>query len=66
MLIPREYKWVRIYCQLKAVEIEGNGRFDRSKVTQDMIFRTAQQIMKTYKLRYEHCDWWTVYQVSLE
>lgn len=65
MLIPREDRLVRIYCQLSEVKPGSDGRFDRSKIHPGMILNAAQKIMSPYYLKYKHCDWWTVYQVSL-
>ena len=65
MLIPREDRLVRIYCQLSEVKPGSDGRFDRSKINPDMILNAAQKIMSPYYLEYKRCDWWTVYQVSL-
>lgn len=64
MIIPREDKLVRIYCQLSSVKPGSDGRLDRSQITPDSILRAAQNILKPYKLEYKHRDWWTVYQVS--
>ena len=66
MLIPREGRLVRLYCQLKKIEIGQEARFDRSKITEETIFKTAQEIFKPYTLEYKYCDNWTVYQVRLE
>ena len=64
MLIPRENKLVRIYCQLSTITPGQDGRFDRSQVSQESIFEAAKRIMSPYTLEYKYCDWWTVYQVS--
>ena len=66
MLIPREDRLVRIYCQLSEVKPGSDGRFDRSSIKPDMILKAAQKIMSPYELEYKHCDWWTTYQVSLD
>ena len=63
MLIPREGKLIRIYCQLNEITSGQGCRFDRSKITEQTIFHTAQEIMKPYTLGYKYCDNWTVYQV---
>ena len=63
MLIPREDRLVRIYCQLSAVTSGSDGRFDRSQITLDTILKAAQKILRPYKLEYKYRDWWTVYQV---
>ena len=63
MIIPRENKMVRIYCQLSEVKAGTDGRFDRSKVSPGRILKAAQGILSPYKLEYSFCDWWTSYQV---
>lgn len=63
MIIPRENKLVRLYIQLKEVTTDASGRADRSKISPDIIFKAARDIIRPYKLDYEYCDWWTAYQV---
>ena len=63
MVIPRENKLVRIYCQLSQVGPGIDGRVDRSKVTPERILKAAQSILFPYKLEYKSCVWWTSYQV---
>lgn len=63
MVIPRENKLVRIYCQLSELEPGIDGRIDRSKVTPEGILKAAQNILYPYKLEYKYCAWWTSYQV---
>ncbi|KAJ9306197.1 hypothetical protein DTO217A2_4313 [Paecilomyces variotii] len=63
MVIPREDKLVRLYIQLTTTE-KGGGQHDRSKITPDMILKSAQKIMAPYKIDYEHCSWWTAYQIG--
>ncbi|KAL8950890.1 MAG: hypothetical protein Q9222_003107 [Ikaeria aurantiellina] len=64
MIIPREDRLVRIYCQLSAMALGSDGRFDRSSITPDTILSAAQRILRPYKLEYKHRDWWTVYQIG--
>ncbi|ROW00013.1 hypothetical protein VPNG_08352 [Cytospora leucostoma] len=64
MVIPRENRLVRLYIQLKQVTPDASGRADRSKITPDLIFGAARNIMKPYQLDYEYCDWWTAYQIG--
>ena len=64
MVIPRENKLVRLYIQLTEVNKAG-GQVDRSKITPEMILKSAQKILSPYKLTYNYCDWWTAYQVCL-
>lgn len=56
MIIPRENRLVRLYIQLKEVSA-GGGRVDRSKITPDFIFKTAQRIISPFQLAYHYCDW---------
>lgn len=63
MVIPRENKLVRLYIQLQSTEV-GGGKADRSKITPDMILKSAQRILHPYTLTYEYCDWWTAYQIG--
>ncbi|TDZ15578.1 Phenol hydroxylase [Colletotrichum orbiculare MAFF 240422] len=63
MIIPRENRMVRLYIQLKEVSA-GSGRVDRSQITPDFIFKSAQKIFSPYKLEYHYCDWWTAYQIG--
>ncbi|EPS45902.1 hypothetical protein H072_107 [Dactylellina haptotyla CBS 200.50] len=63
MVIPREKRVVRLYIQLKEVS-EGGGAIDRSKVTPEQILKAAQKIIAPYKLEYEHCGWFTAYQIA--
>ncbi|KZL72059.1 fad binding domain-containing protein [Colletotrichum incanum] len=63
MIIPRENRIVRLYIQLKEVSA-GGGRVDRSQITPDFIFKSAQKIFSPYKLEYHYCDWWTAYQIG--
>ncbi|TDZ34927.1 Phenol hydroxylase [Colletotrichum spinosum] len=63
MIIPRENRMVRLYIQLKEVSA-GSGRVDRSQITPDFIFKSAQKVFSPYKLEYHYCDWWTAYQIG--
>lgn len=66
MLIPREDKLVRLYVQLQTQTFakEGEPRFDKSIYTQAHILEIANTILSPYRLTYEYCDWWSVYQVG--
>ena len=63
MVIPRERKLVRLYIQVNEVNRTGKG-VDRSEITPEIILGAAQKIMAPYKLTYDHCDWWTAYQIG--
>lgn len=62
MIIPREGKLVRLYCQI--MEVPNGGRIDRSAINPEMILKQAQKIFAPYKLSYKHCDWFTAYQIG--
>ena len=62
MIIPRENKLTRIYCQLR--EISEENRVDRASIFPEMILSRVQQIMKPYHLEYRHCHWHTAYQIG--
>lgn len=65
IVIPRERKLVRLYIQLKEIEVVGM-QVDRSQITPEMILRAAQRIMSPYKIIYDYCEWWTAYQVGTD
>jgi phenol 2-monooxygenase (NADPH) len=67
MIIPRENRLTRLYIQLKVTSdaSAGNtGRVDRSTITPETILQAARKIIAPYKLSYQHCDWWTAYQIG--
>ena len=49
MMVPREDKLVRIYCQLNEIKPGQDGRLDRSKITQGVILKAAQKILHPCK-----------------
>ena len=49
MMVPREDKLVRIYCQLNGIKPGQDGRLDRSKVTPSVILNAAQKILHPCK-----------------
>lgn len=63
MVIPRERKLVRLYIQLKEIEVV-EQQVDRSQISPEMILRSAQKILSPYKLTYDYCEWWTAYQIG--
>lgn len=66
MIIPREKKLVRIYCQLNQIgPVIDDRRIDRSGITPERILKAAQDILYPFKLEYTYCAWWTSYQVRL-
>ncbi|OAA65798.1 Monooxygenase, FAD-binding protein [Niveomyces insectorum RCEF 264] len=66
MVIPRENKLVRLYIQITTTEKlgEASSRADRSKITPEVILKSAQKIMAPYTLTYRKLDWWTAYQIG--
>ena len=62
MTVPRENKLIRLYIQLK--EVSEDQTFDRSNVTPEFLLRVAQNIIAPYELTYQHCDWWSLYQIG--
>ncbi|OAL20985.1 hypothetical protein AYO22_08405 [Fonsecaea multimorphosa] len=63
MTVPRENRLVRFYIQLAETGSEGDD-FDTAKVTLEMIAQKAAKILSPFHLRYEYCDWWSVYTVG--
>lgn len=64
MVIPRENDLVRFYVQLQEVKTDSSGRADRSQITPEIILKAAQKVLAPYTLTYEHCHWWTAYQIG--
>ena len=62
MTVPREGRLVRLYIQL--MEVGEDQALNRSRVTLQSLFRAAQKIIAPYKLEYQHCDWWSLYQIG--
>ncbi|KAF7957348.1 hypothetical protein EAE96_002933 [Botrytis aclada] len=62
MVIPRENKLVRLYIQITTAEV--GSKIERWSINPKMILDSAQKIIAPYKLDYEHCDWWTAYQIG--
>lgn len=62
MIIPRENKLVRIYCQL--AQAPSGLRINRSDITPEVILEQARKILAPYKISYKHCDWFTAYQIG--
>lgn len=62
MIIPRENKIVRVYCQM--AQTSNGARIDRSAITPEAILEQARKIIAPYNLSYKHCDWFTAYQIG--
>lgn len=57
---------VRLYVPVQKIEASaaGEGRFDRSKITLEMIKGRVQAIFAPYTFDFLICDWWTAYQIG--
>ncbi|KAK5169329.1 uncharacterized protein LTR77_005304 [Saxophila tyrrhenica] len=64
MVIPRERGLVRLYIQLASIQPGAGHRYDRAKGSPEMIFEAAQRIMRPWEIRYDYCEWWTIYQIG--
>lgn len=69
MLIPRENRLVRFYVQLVHAKPDQNrAGMDRAALRSaysiDAVLKAAQKVLSPYELTYDHCDWWSVYQVG--
>ncbi|EPS29458.1 hypothetical protein PDE_04407 [Penicillium oxalicum 114-2] len=66
LVIPRERNMVRLYVPVQTIETNtiGQGRFDRSKITLEMIKRRIQTIFAPYTFDFQICDWWAAYQIG--
>lgn len=66
LVIPRERNMVRLYVPVQAIEATAvnEGRFDRSKITLEMIKDRVQVIFTPYSFDFQICDWWAAYQVG--
>jgi phenol 2-monooxygenase (NADPH) len=62
MIIPRENKLVRVYCQIR--ETSTGSKVDRFNITPEDILERAQKILAPYTLSYKHCHWFTAYQIG--
>jgi phenol 2-monooxygenase len=66
LVIPRERNMVRLYVPVQTIEAPaaGEGRFDRSKITLEMIKGRVQIVFAPYTFDFQICDWWTAYQIG--
>ncbi|KAJ5789887.1 uncharacterized protein N7518_006898 [Penicillium psychrosexuale] len=64
LVIPRERGLVRFYVPVQTCEAGATDRFDRSKITSDLIRERVQAIFAPFTFDFEECSWWTVYQVG--
>ena len=64
MLIPREKKIVRFYVQLLHANLDEDLSLVKSAYSVGALLKAAQRVLSPYELTYEHCDWWSVYQVG--
>ncbi|EXJ71552.1 uncharacterized protein A1O5_05360 [Cladophialophora psammophila CBS 110553] len=63
MTFPRENRLVRFYVQLGETGSERDD-LDTDQVTIEMIAEKAATILSPWSLKYELCDWWSVYTVG--
>lgn len=63
MTVPRENRLVRFYIHLEGeLKEKALGESRRSpRALVDM----AAKIMEPFNLTYRHCDWWSLYTVSV-
>ncbi|KAF3392599.1 hypothetical protein F1880_008898 [Penicillium rolfsii] len=66
LVIPRERNMVRLYVPVQTIEATAasESRFDRSKITLEMIKGRVQLIFAPYTFDFQICDWWTAYQIG--
>ncbi|CAD6565738.1 MAG: hypothetical protein ASARMPREDX12_006748 [Alectoria sarmentosa] len=64
MLIPRENRLVRFYVQLLHANADQDRAAIKSAYSVDALLKAAQRVLSPYELTYDHCDWWSVYQVG--
>ncbi|CEJ61354.1 hypothetical protein PMG11_09889 [Penicillium brasilianum] len=66
LVIPRERSMVRLYVPVQTIEevTTSEGRFDRSKITLEIIKRRVQAIFAPYTFDFQICDWWAAYQIG--
>lgn len=64
LVIPRERGLVRFYVPVQTCEAGTTDRFDRSKITPDLIRERVQAILAPFTFDFKECSWWTVYQVG--
>jgi phenol 2-monooxygenase len=63
MTAPRENRLVRFYLQLTGDSDLEKKALEQTVESPDAIIQLAQRIMEPYSLKYEHCDWWSIYPV---
>ncbi|OQD61301.1 hypothetical protein PENPOL_c017G10465 [Penicillium polonicum] len=64
LVIPRERGLVRFYVPVQTCEAGATDRFDRSKITPELIRERVQGILAPFTFDFKVCSWWTVYQVG--
>lgn len=63
LIVPREKKLVRLYCQLSDVLPTEDGQH-RYQVNPDAILAQVRKVIAPYTMDFSYCDWWTAYQVG--
>lgn len=64
MIIPREHGLVRLYIQLEDIQRIEGGRIDRSKITPELILKSANNVFAPYKIDMDSIKWFTAYQIG--
>jgi phenol 2-monooxygenase len=64
MTAPRENRLVRFYLQLTGDSDLEKKALEQTEESPDAIIQLAQRIMEPYSLKYEHCDWWSIYPIK--
>ncbi|KAL3466999.1 FAD binding domain-containing protein [Aspergillus heterothallicus] len=64
MTAPRENRLVRFYLQLTGDSDLERKALGQTEESPDAIIKLARRIMQPYTLRYEHCDWWSIYPIK--
>ncbi|RAH47923.1 FAD binding domain protein [Aspergillus brunneoviolaceus CBS 621.78] len=64
MTAPRENRLVRFYIHPKGDKELCNGHDTKHEPSLDELVRTADSLLKPYKLRYQHCDWYSLYSIK--
>ncbi|KAJ5588409.1 hypothetical protein N7537_011087 [Penicillium hordei] len=64
LVIPREHGLVRFYVPVQTCEAGATDRFDRSRITPELIRERVRAIFAPFTFDFKECSWWTVYQVG--
>ncbi|KAL4868383.1 hypothetical protein BDV12DRAFT_209214 [Aspergillus spectabilis] len=64
MTAPRENRLVRFYVQLNGESDLDKKVMERSDDSPHALVQLVQRILHPYSLRYEYCDWFSVYPIK--